>query len=580
MVLSMAQMGSDGTVWSIDAQTGFAQCYVGSGRWQVNASRSMKAVSCASAGQVWGLDTAGKACVLASSPVQTLGDGAMLALGGRTGRLWVGGQQNITWTDRSGQTGVIPYPPRPSDQNVGINCIVATDPAQGGYALWATTTNWSASPRRIQTLFWDGSAWRDSGAPGLNALSIGLDNSVWGYVSPEMNGALYRFVATPTATWSLALMPPASGHIYSYTVIDPNNIWAVDDTFALYRWDGGSWRQGGGGPTSIQRGWDGALYGRYQLDPQHQQPVLLFNGFAGWVTAPLVPPTMTFGSNSQFVGRDSNAWWTAAGGVQFWPGPTWQDMGGPALNTISGAADGTVWGTDPNNALLRFNGTSWDSMPGQAKQVSVGRSDLVWSLDVNGNAQRWTGAAWEAHGNPGAPLTSIAALADGAVAATARVQQKPSLTMGVVFVWNGSQWISTGTPADQIAGADSYHLAGVSRGPNGQGGALVIGIAATPQTAPADVESLGFAPPNPVLPGTVMTLSWAAFPGAVSYAVKIVGGDGSIGLDQTVTGTSVSYTLQRGDALRTIQGTVQALDRGGSVVALGSVSYYCGSGQG
>lgn len=575
MVLSMAQMGNDGTVWSIDAQTALAQCYVGSGRWQVNTSRGMKAVSCASAGQVWGIDAAGKACVLTSAPVQTLGDGAMLALGGRSGRLWVGGWTNITWTDRSGQTGVIPTPPRPGDQNVGINCIAATDPAQGGYLLWATTTNWSASPPHSQALFWDGSAWRDSGAPGLNALSIGLDNSVWGYVSPQMNGALYRFVATPTARWVQALTPPASGHIYSYTVIDPNNIWAVDDTFALYHWDGGSWmRQGGGGPTSIQRGWDGALYGRYQLDPQHQQPVLLFNGFSGWVTAPLVPQTMTFGQYSQFVGRDSNAWWAAPAGVQYWPGPTWQDMAGAVLRTISGAADGSVWGTDPNNALLRFNGTSWDNMPGQAKQVSVARTDLVWSIDVNGNAQRWTGSAWEAHGNPGAPLTSIAALADGAVAATAPVQQRSGLTKGMVFVWNGSQWVSTGAAADQIAGADSYHLAGVS------GGALVIGIAAAPQTAPADVQNLGFAPPNPVLPGTVMTLSWAAFRGAVSYAVKIFSGDGSVGVDQTITATSVSYTLQRGDALHTIQGAVQALDSSGSVVAIGSVSYYCGGAWG
>jgi hypothetical protein len=174
MVLSTAQMGNDGTLWSIDAGAGLAQCYAANGRWQPNTNRKMKAVSCASAAQVWGIDANGKACVLTSSPVQSSATSAQrLAVGGPAGPLWVyvGG---ITWTDSAGKTGTIPAP------SVELTSFAATDPAQGGYALWATTADYSPKPPKLSALFWDGSTWKDSGAPGFSAISIGLDNSVWG----------------------------------------------------------------------------------------------------------------------------------------------------------------------------------------------------------------------------------------------------------------------------------------------------------------------------------------------------------------------------------------------------------------
>jgi hypothetical protein len=261
-----------------------------------------------------------------------------------------------------------------------------------------------------------------------------------------------------------------------------------------------------------------------------------------------------------------------------WPGAVWQDMGGAVLATISGAPDGTVWGTDGNNALLRFNGTSWDTMPGQAKQVSVGSSNLVWSIDVNGNAQRWTGSGWEAHGNPGSALTSIAALGDGTVLATASVARYAGIAMGEIFTWDGKTWTATGVPADQIAGTDNAHLAGVTRGPNGKGGDLVFYNPSPAPPAPDTMQNAGFAPPNPVYPGTVMTLSWDAYPGAVAYEARI--NSAATGYEVRVTGTSISYTLQRGDMFSNMGGWVHALDGSGAIVAQGTASYYCGNNQG
>lgn len=573
MNLSMAQMGNDGTIWSVDATSGRAQLYVGNGRWQINVNRNIKAVSCASAGQVWGVDSTGKACVLVPAPVQTSSPGALVTVGGRTGPVYVSGSNGITWTNASGATGTIPFPAGP------LVSIAATDPAQpGAHVLWGTTADYSVQPPRFAALFWDGSAWKDSGGPGFNAISIGVDNSVWGYIGggQRLSPGLYRF--NNQGQWALAVNSPTGGLMQSYMVVDANDIWAVDNAFKLYRWNGRWTLQSNASSNWLRLGWDGAVYGLNLTTGGNPQSLMRFNGFSQWVTTPLAINYIT-----DMASRDgSGLWWShlqnANPVMQFWPGGIWQDMGGGVFATISGAADGAVWGTDVNNAILRYNGTSWDSIAGLAKQVSVGRKDLVWSLDINGNAQRWTGSAWEAHGNPGAAFTSIAALADGGVLGTAPTQQ-PFGPVPQVFVLNGTAWVATGMEADQVAGTDIFHVAGVSHANAKKEGVLVLGSIPAPHIAPADLQNVNFAPPNPVYETTTMTLSWASFPGAVTYAAKIAGNAG--GTNQTVTGNSVSYTLQRGDIYANLNGTVQALDTSGTVIAQGSApAYYCGNGQG
>jgi hypothetical protein len=87
-----------------------------------------------------------------------------------------------------------------------------------------------------------------------------------------------------------------------------------------------------------------------------------------------------------------------------------------------------------------------------------------------------------------------------------------------------------------------------------------------------------FAPPNPVYPGTVMTLSWDAYPGAVAYEARI--NSAAKGYEVRVTDTSLSYTLVRGDMFSNMGGWVHALDGSGAIVAQGTASYYCGNNQG
>jgi hypothetical protein len=566
MILGMAQMGNDGTLWSIDKQAGVAQCYVGSGRWQANTNRQMKWISCASATQVWGVDAAGKACVLTPAPVGGSSAGAVTALGGRTGPIYVWATSAVTWSDSTGKSGTIPLP------TGSVMSLEATDPAQGGpYALWASITDYSANPPRTTIQFWNGTAWNDSGASGVNTVAVGLDNSVWSYMgnAQALGPGLYRYNAQ--GKWVLAVKSPTGGLMVSYTVLAAYDIWAVDINFALYHWNGQAWtKQPDGSPTAVWCGWDGAIYGVNTTLGGRAQPLQRFNGFGQWFTLPVTITTI-----NDLLSRDgSGVWWMTgvSGGMQFWPGYVWQDMGA-TLTTISGAVDGTVWGTDPNNAVLRFNGKTWDTMPGQATQVSVGGANLVWSIDASGNAQRWTGSAWEAHGNPGAAISSIAALGDGTVLATAAVSQ-----VGQVFNWDGKSWTATGETADQIAGTDQEHLAGVFRGVDGKGGFLVLGSPFPSKLSPETMQNVTFSPPNPVFYGTVMTLSWPAYPGAVNYDARINGAAGSF--EATVTGTSISYTLKLRDIRDWMGGWVHALDGSGAIVAQGSASYYCGNGSG
>jgi hypothetical protein len=123
-------------------------------------------------------------------------------------------------------------------------------------------------------------------------------------------------------------------------------------------------------------------------------------------------------------------------------------------------------------------------MAGSAVAVSVAANNIVWSVNPLGNAQSWNGAGWDAHGNPGAALTSISA-GTGSVVATA-----PAGPFSQLFVLqaNGT-WSATNLDLDQVAGSDANHLAGVVK-LNATTSALWFGSIAPMQAA----EELAFSP--------------------------------------------------------------------------------------
>jgi hypothetical protein len=584
MTLNMAQMGSDGTIWTIDRATGFAQCCVGNGRWHANKSRQLKSISCVTAMGVWGIDTSGSACALKLTPPVQVDAGDIASVAGPAGPLWTvtNMTRTVAWKDSAGNTGTVPLP----DGRLPAQ-IAATDPAQpGARPLWAVLINMGVHPPIFNNLFWTGSAWQDSGGPGLSCLAIGIDNSVWGYVARQFTGqaqpqnpGLYRF--NDQGQWVVAINSPTGGFMRAYTVVAPYDIWAVDPNLKLYHWDGLSWTlQPDSSPSWIERGWDGSTFGLHIENRGTPQPLLRFDGLAQWVPTGL--NMVDFVDNSFAIRDGGTMWWSWGEGLQSWSGLSWRTVAdGVTFASISGARD-ALWATDVNNALYYLDGLrSWGRMPGEATQVSVGRGNLVWSIDPHGNAQRWTGSAWEAHGNPGVPLTSIAALTDGTVLATARVQAQgtvPPVTEGQVFAWDGTQWVATGMVADQIAGADMGHLAGITRGADGTRGDLVLGDPKATFLPEDQVANVIFAPPNPVFPGMLIILSWTAYPGAVTYDARINAAAGSI--EATLTGTMLTYTLQQGDMFRNMGGWVHAIDHAGNILAQGSASYYCGGGGG
>jgi hypothetical protein len=86
-----------------------------------------------------------------------------------------------------------------------------------------------------------GSTWKDSGGPGFNAISIGLENSVWGNLADTAASApgLYRF--SSQRQWGLAVKPPAGVTLQSFTVVEPYDIWAVGNNSKLHHWNGQVW---------------------------------------------------------------------------------------------------------------------------------------------------------------------------------------------------------------------------------------------------------------------------------------------------------------------------------------------------
>lgn len=91
----------------------------------------------------------------------------------------------------------------------------------------------------------------------------------------------------------------------------------------------------------------------------------------------------------------------------------WQSISGKAKN-ISVSSDGTVWGVDPDNKIIQWNGNSWTTLTGlELKQIAVGQANDIWGISPQNQVIRWDGKGWTLIG--GLNLQHIAAGADGSV---------------------------------------------------------------------------------------------------------------------------------------------------------------------
>ena len=115
---------------------------------------------------------------------------------------------------------------------------------------------------------------------------------------------------------------------------------------------------------------------------------------------------------------------------------TWTNIQGITAQDIAVGKNGTVWATGTNSAIYRWNGSSWETMPGGASRIAVDPDGAAWVVNAGGQIYKYNLAInnWEL--KPGG-AKDIGVGADGSVWV---------IGMGAVqggyeiYKWNGSGW--------------------------------------------------------------------------------------------------------------------------------------------
>ncbi|HZS36009.1 MAG TPA: tectonin domain-containing protein [Polyangia bacterium] len=448
MTWAMASMATDGSLWAIDSSS-TAQLHLGDGQYLADNSVAMAQLSVASGTQAWGLDTSGRALALAPAPLQLVGANIGSVAVGRDGTVWraSGYPASISRRNADGTWQSMPL----------INSS-PRGPQSGALAVGDANTVWAISGDYYQSPAWrfDGAQWVNttSGMNGFAFLSIGRDNSVWGYCPGDasMSGKLYRYVAD--GNWSVL---PGPGFIQMAAVREGADIWISDGYGNLSHWDGGRWTPQPGRLSALWSAADGTLYGSLAGPPMQPGTNFRYNGFYNWTQLSLPLDVLwTFQEsglhNAWLVNLDESS---GGDNLYTWAGFTWQPMGA-TLASISGAADGTVWGVDASNKIFRYNGSGWDAMPGAATRIAVGSAAQVWSIAPGGGVQSFVAGAWQAAPSLGQAALSLSVGSDGVAFAVGADHY--------LYQLHNNAWVKRASAGKllQVSGGDSYHLAGAT----------------------------------------------------------------------------------------------------------------------
>jgi hypothetical protein len=106
------------------------------------------------------------------------------------------------------------------------------------------------------------------------------------------------------------------------------------------------------------------------------------------------------------VGADGTVWaigtiWTGAGGYNIlkWNGSSWITIPGAAVR-IDVDPSGTAWVVGATGNIYRYNGSGWEPKPGGARDIGIGANGTVWIVGMNANPNanasiyRWNGSGW------------------------------------------------------------------------------------------------------------------------------------------------------------------------------------------
>jgi Tectonin domain/Ricin-type beta-trefoil lectin domain-like len=171
-------------------------------------------------------------------------------------------------------------------------------------------------------------------------------------------------------------------------------------------------------------------------------------------------------------------------------GPSWNPVavpGGQALDQISAAADGTVWGVS-SGVAYQYSGTGFVAQ-GQASctAVAVGGAGGVFALASSGDADvlMWDGSAWGSfYPTPPVPLTCLSASDDGMLWGVG--------TDGNLYVSVGApgEWTAVGSGLSQVSAASASYIWALDT--TGAAQALQYGSPLLAEDAPISAGTAGW----------------------------------------------------------------------------------------
>jgi hypothetical protein len=126
---------------------------------------------------------------------------------------------------------------------------------------------------------------------------------------------------------------------------------------------------------------------------------------------------------------------------------SWTYVAGITAQDIAVGKNGSVWATGTNHAIYRWNGSSWETMPGGAERIAVDPDGAAWVVNLGGDIYKYnlTTRNWEL--KPG-NAKDIAVGADGSVWVIGS-----NVVQGGygIYKWNGSNWTNIPGGAVRIA---------------------------------------------------------------------------------------------------------------------------------
>ena len=313
----------------------------------------------------------------------------------------------------------------PSPNQVGSNELLGAAGSDASH-VWAVgrvvDVNTNPSAYRSQILRWDGTSWAAAPHPRL-----ARNHALRGVTAPR-----------PDVAWAVGTRQRADG----------------GHSTLVERWDGARWRT-----VTTPNPSPSGLNELAGVDTVPGAPTNV------WAVGSYSKPNGSFGTLKLILRRTGGAW-------QSLPSPTFTpedhleavDAAGPSNAWAVGWGSTSPFGGTAVGIALRWNGTTWTSVPlPQPSQVMLFgvaalAPDDVWAvghtypggphwipLVLHWDGSAWTRAAIPAFPN-GGQLRDVVALAPDNVFAVG-LDGEGSNARSLVLHWDGAQWTREGTPS-------------------------------------------------------------------------------------------------------------------------------------